>query len=258
MRKYYFCIVEGPHDSAAIGRFLKEFDLSIVQKVNEVDEFWSRMIPRTYPHQNDLLKRVPVPTFYQSSDRSIAIYSAGGEENIPIAFDSLINVSAEQLAGVAVFFDADDEEPKVKFNQMYRKLKDSIDKDLVSIIENVEFNKVKEASIKCGLFIFPNNRDKGTLENILLEGGSIAYPDFIAPAEEYLKSIPSIYKERWNKSKKSKVLFGVMANVLKPGSANQVTIQRDNWISEKTIVGTGQQKISEFLEELLAVNTKEN
>jgi len=106
------------------------------------------------------------------------------------------------------------------------------------------------------MFVFPNNQDKGTLENILLEGGNIAYPDFLIPARKYLESIPSSYKEKWNKSKESKALFGVMANVLKPGSANQVTIQRDNWISEETIKQTDQQKIKDFLIQLLDIDTK--
>lgn len=232
-----------------------EFGLSIIGKITEVDGFWNRMIPRTYPHQDDLLKRVPVPTFYQNDNLSVAIYSAGGEENIPIAFDSLVNVMVEGLSGVAVFFDSDEKMPEEKFNEMHQKLQLKIESDFLPIIEGVAFNQVKEAPIKCGLFVFPNNHEKGTLENLLLEGGNIAYLEFLIPAQRYLESIPSLHTEKWNEAKKSKALFGVMANVLKPGSANQVTIQRDNWISKETIKQTNQEKIKGFLVQLMDIHS---
>lgn len=251
MRDYYFFIVEGPHDSAAVGRFLKSYHCKIVRSLKDVDAFWSRLIPKNFPYQDDLLKRMPVPTFYQNDEISIAIYSAGGEENIPVAFDSLLNISTENLSGIAIFFDADEDNPERKFSKMHQKLMNSIDEEFIPIVEGLSFNKIKSSPIKCGFFVFPNNMEKGTLENILLEGGEIIYKDIIGHAKEYLNNVPSAYTEKWNDAKYAKSLFGVMANLLKPGSANQVSIQRDKWISDETIQQTSQRNLELFIKEMI-------
>ena len=49
MKKYYYLIVEGVHDSAAIGRFLKEKGIVLKRNVDQIDSFWERLIPRSFP-----------------------------------------------------------------------------------------------------------------------------------------------------------------------------------------------------------------
>lgn len=251
MRDYYFFIVEGPHDSAAIGRLLRPYHCKIVQKLENVDSFWARLIPKSFPYQNDLLRRMPVPVFYQNDTISVAIYSAGGEKNIPIALDSLLNIAVEELAGLAVFFDADEENPKDKFEKMHQEIVSSIDEELYPFIEGLHFNEIKSHPIKSSFFIFPNNEEKGTLEDILLEGGKIVYGDILGHAEHYLENIPPQYKEKWSEAKYAKSLFGVTANILQPGSANQVSIQRNEWINEETVTQTSQQNLKRFIDGIL-------
>ena len=43
------------------------------------------------------------------------------------------------------------------------------------------------------------------------------------------------YKENWGISSENKVKVGCIANVFRPGSANQISIRLDDWISEESI-----------------------
>ncbi|EGQ27035.1 hypothetical protein HMPREF9372_0957 [Sporosarcina newyorkensis 2681] len=78
MRKYFYFIVEGVHDTAALNRFLKNLSVKSIRQVGEVDSFWERTIP-TFPHNGDLQKRVPVPSYFQNESISIAVQNAGGK-----------------------------------------------------------------------------------------------------------------------------------------------------------------------------------
>lgn len=127
----------------------------------------------------------------------------------------------------------------------------SVDEEYIQIIEGLCFNEIKLSPIKCGFFVFPNNVEEGTLENVLLEGGEIVYNEIISHARDYLNKVPTPYTEKWNDAKYAKSLFGVTANILRPGSANQVSIQYDKWISDETIKQTSQQNLKLFIDEII-------
>lgn len=79
MKKYFYFIVEGIHDTAALWRFLKIKELQQVKKFSDLDHFWTSLVPKNYPHEDNLLGRMPVPTFYQNKTTSIAIRVAGSD-----------------------------------------------------------------------------------------------------------------------------------------------------------------------------------
>ena len=56
--KYYYFIVEGPHDLAAIGKILKLKDFSEVRNVSESIDTWRTLIPNKYPFIEDKLDRI--------------------------------------------------------------------------------------------------------------------------------------------------------------------------------------------------------
>ncbi|MEC1178885.1 hypothetical protein P9B03_10350 [Metasolibacillus meyeri] len=51
-----------------------------------------RLIPRSFPFNGDLLKRMPVSMFYENEEYAIAIQTAGGDSGISKVFDSLLNI----------------------------------------------------------------------------------------------------------------------------------------------------------------------
>ena len=195
---------------------------------------------------------MPVPVFYSNDEYSIAIQVAEGDSGIPKAFNSLLNLEFEQLAGVAVLCDADQKAAQQTFDNLLVKLKEEVDEDYHALFKNAVFGELTNETPSFGVYVFPDNVNTGTLENLLLEGGEIAYPDLIANAQIYVESIPETYRRRnWTISSSQKVLFGVMANALRPGKANQVSIQDNKWISDLTVTSISQNKLRDFITDLL-------
>ena len=85
-------------------------------------------------------------------------------------------------------------------------------------------------------YFFPDNYSQGTLENFLLEGAKIVYSDLLDNVNEYLERVDDKYKESWSRSSENKVQIGCIANIFQPGSANQISIRYDDWISEESIM----------------------
>ncbi|MGM0898257.1 MAG: DUF3226 domain-containing protein [Bacillota bacterium] len=255
LKRYYFFVVEGIHDSAAIGKVLKKRGFVNKRFIHEVDEYWDRLIPKSFPHKGDLQKRVPTPEFYQNETISIGVLNAGGETNIAPAIEgSVLNLSVDELSGIAIFCDADSLKAKLKFDAIYRHVQEIEDDEIKVIFKDVEFNKIKESSCKVGIFIFPDNNSIGTLEDFLLLGGETKYADLHELAQVYTKNIPSKYRREWGPTSENKVLVGVMANVLKPGKSNQVSISDNKWITEESLRETNQKELSDFLSAFVIQN----
>lgn len=256
MRKYFYFIVEGVHDTAAIWRFLKLMNLKKIEFKVEVDKFWERTIPNNFPHNDNLLKRVPIPMFFQNEQLSIAVQNAGGDSGLVKVFSSIENIDYEKLSGIAIFCDADRRSAEERFHHLYEDLLNKLDGDLKALVEGTAFRQIKRGEMKFGIYVFPNNRDKGTLEDLLLEGGEMVYKDLMDCAKDYLTSAKEIDKDYIKKAKitdsdENKILVGVMANIIKPGKANQVSIEDNNWISKDTVDGDMQQELKSFLSEML-------
>lgn len=62
MTERVYVVSEGPHDVAFLAELLRLWGFQRVAKLSRVDGYWAPLIPRTFPHDDDLLKRVPVPT----------------------------------------------------------------------------------------------------------------------------------------------------------------------------------------------------
>ncbi|ETP70339.1 hypothetical protein G159_02080 [Planococcus glaciei CHR43] len=259
MKKYYYFIVEGVHDTSAIWRFIKLMNLNRVLNSDEVDDFWDRTIPKNFPHNKELRKRVPVPTFFHNEEISIAIQSAGGDGELIRSMNSITNIDYTELSGIALFCDADQKMANQRFDEIYQKLMSEIlDEELMEIIKDTQLENVKKGKTNFGMYIFPDNENGGTLEDLLIEGAEISYKELLDLAKVYVddaKNIDARYIKdaRWSISSEKKVLVGVMANILKPGKANQMSIEDNKWISEFTIPETKQQKVQSFIQELISL-----
>jgi ABC-type transporter Mla MlaB component len=96
MRRVYF-VTEGPHDVEALGRLLSTLGAKRVKNISDLDPFWVRLVPRTFPHEGDLLRRVPVPIFFQSEQFSVGVHSAIGISQIPRVTRASLAVLSHQV-----------------------------------------------------------------------------------------------------------------------------------------------------------------
>lgn len=205
----------------------------------------------------DILERIaPQPSFLQNDDISIAVHVASGIteiiETIKLNIGNMSQKELHQLNGIAVFCDADQQTAEAtitKFNQE------------VDILKNIGLPKeiflessglVGGVPIKGGIYVFPNHKDAGTLEDLLLEGAEESYSELVPLARTYIADVPTHYKEKWSGSKEKKVLIGCIANVLRPGMANQSSIYYDNWLCQNTTEKCASiRSLNEFLKNIL-------
>lgn len=226
-------VVEGPHDAEVVGRMLKLHHAERVRQLDALDEYWRRLVPKKFPHEGDLLKRVPVPLFFSSDDLSVAVLVAGGVESVAdVATATWGNLDGEP-DGLGVLIDADEDDVQQRWSAVVAKLP----------VQNAGDSPgaVATGKPRAGVFIFPDNQSKGTLEHLLLECAEVAYPKLMTGAIQWIDPINpddvGIFcnaKERQDFTKPSgrqKALASSIAAVLRPGKAIQVSIQDNRWLT---------------------------
>ncbi len=239
MRRIYF-VTEGPHDVEALGRFLSTLGANRVQKIDQLDAFWKRLVPTRFPHEGDLLRRVPVPVFFQAEAFSVAVHSAIGISEISkVTRASLANLD-EPPAAVGVVVDADDRSASDVWNEILAEMRE-FDFGIAPGQSGV-------SEPRAGVFVLPNNKDHGTLETILLKCGERVYPRLIEGARSWIEPLDpddnTIFvdaKERKYLAKpagKHKAVVAAVASVLRPGRSVQVSIQDNRWLSDPEAMST--------------------
>jgi hypothetical protein len=265
MRFGYF-IVEGPHDQEFVGRLLK-IELGKMQRIRQeedLDARWEVLIPRTFPHDGDLLKRMPIPTFFQNQGWSIAVQNAIGDTGLANTleedFTSLDNALPEF---VGVFLDADTDSPQNRFNALRRELEQrGFALPTLQAPGQVCMGACyqDQAPMRLGIFVLPDNQATGTLEDILLECAETNYPTLYQAADSYVQSIDLNLSEFRADDRKDfnkptgprKATLSCISNILRPGKAVQVSIQDNRWIDQQTAELPRIQACLAFLQRLLS------
>lgn len=282
MRYAYLC-VEGQHDVAFLGRLLEHVHgASQIRTVaglkeQEVYEFWHKFVDLKFPHEDlrprarkgrrprptegDFTARMPVPAFYHLGDWSIAIQSAGGklEEIVSTVYDNFKNWDdVDRLSAFALVCDADDDLPCKNFENAKVMLNEYAPEfPILQSFAKLEKQGdiIQEDTIRTGFFVFPDNEHAGTLEHVLIQCAATSYNELLAAARDYIGRAEQSQALTWNDSKKLKATIGCVSNVLQPGSANQVSLQKDNWICAETLLLQPITRLNTFISHLLDLQT---
>lgn len=259
MMQYAYLVVEGPHDVEFVGRFLKLKGFSRVQLKSKLDKFWHPLVPKAFPYKDDLLRRVPIPTFFQSATHSIAIHSAMGDTKIINTIEETLAMSSwevNSLVGLGIVLDADNKgSPQERFD----KIKEGLQHFISALPESP--GKIVQGKPHCGIFIMPDNCSLGTLEDLLLECAELVYSPLLQCTQIFLNCVEPVVtqfekKERCDfENGTKKVKLGCIANVLRPGKSMQVSIQDNRWITEKTVKQPKMMQFNRFLQDLFALST---
>lgn len=236
--KHYLIIVEGAHDIAVIEKLLRLNGID--QKINsekELPEVWKHTIPTSYPFHEDRLERItPTPSFVKNANMSVAIKNANSDTEIMNVLKQTLHLmevrELDEISAIMLICDAD----KMPADKKRRELLDSRrETEDFSLDEAAMELDVMIKKIPVYTFIFPDNNKEGNLENLLLQTAEVAYPKLLDLATEYVEKASDfqISLKREQNGKKAKV--GCIANAMKPGKANQVSIADDNWISAETL-----------------------
>lgn len=251
--EYGYLAVEGQHEIEFVGALLKKRGLKRIEQKESVDPFWIRTIPKEFPYQGNLLKRVPIPAFFQDDDISIAVHSCGGFTQV---FDrvkmTFINTEAlpKKATGIGIIIDADYGVGGAE--KRFKSLKSRFEKDLKLKMPDRP-GEVLSGRPNSGVYILPNNLDQGTLDTILLECAEKVYPSLLKGAKHYienldLKKLNSDDKKQFRKpSGRNKATVGCVGSVLRPGKAIQVSIHDNRWVSAKTLTLEKVSSLKKFL-----------
>lgn len=230
-----YVAVEGPHDVELVAVLLGPDGFKRVQHRRDVDGYWDPLIPKTFPHRDDLLARVPVPTFLRSDQRWIAIHAAGGETNLVSKVEETLAVLSSPPSAVGVVLDADSRKSaQERFTSVAEKL------EKLGLVKPARPGEVCETSPRCGVYVLPDNASQGTLEDLLLECGAAVYPELLGAARGYIGGIdcawPELAKDDTGAFEKgagrNKATIASMASVLKPGKAIQNSTQDNRWLKD--------------------------
>jgi hypothetical protein len=253
MMKYCYIVSEGPQDIEFLVSLLKNYSLKRVTRLSLLDPFWKPLVPTSFPIDDDLMKRVPVPVFLQSADLSIALHSAIGITRLSNTIEeSLAVIPVTQIFGIGLVLDADDvKTPQERFGELLTKLA-----PIGLPLPTTPGEVVKNASPRFGVFITPNNSAAGTLEDILLACAQINYPDLVACATNYISNIDRTQlnqddlKEIKKPAGENKAIVSSISSILRPGKTLQVSIQDNRWIDAQTISLDSVKLVKIFLDEI--------
>ena len=167
MPKYGYVVAEGPHDAWLVYRLLRPFGLELVRLKSLLDPFFIRLVPTNYPPKDDLLKRVPVPLFLQSTTHAVAVHSAEGDRNlIEIVEENAVYLDVPKLTGIGILLDSDSNKSAV---DRYIEIRDGLREMRYPMPDGA--GAVSMDTPRLGAFVLPDNMSGGTLEDILLECG---------------------------------------------------------------------------------------
>jgi hypothetical protein len=253
--RYGYLVVEGHHDAELIGKLLRRKTLTSVTRLEELDDYWKFLVPSKFPINGDLLKRAPIPLFYQNGDCSIAVQIAGGNiTEIKKKLSATIENRATLLkdvvgAGIATDADYGSDKAIGKFNRLKKELKGLLNLPRYP-------GKVLNSQPKTGVFVFPDNKSTGTVENVLSKCAERVYEQIIEGAIKFVDNInlnllvKNDKREFKKESGRNKAKIGCVANILRPGKALQVSIHDNDWISDGTITIPEVSALKRFLEDL--------
>lgn len=228
----------------------------------ELAPFWTPLLPTAWPApkgSTDLLKRVPVPVFFQSQDVSAAIDSADGVSEL---LRSTANTrSTGELPGgdvlhaIGVVLDSDaDESAMARFTAIAKGL--AAEKFPLAPAPG----QVVAGPPRLGIFVLPDNAVAGTLEDLLIECAEKQYPELLASARTHVESVNAEvppYDKRdmvdfLKPAGRRKAIVGSIGSVLRPGKAIQMSIQDNRWVDGDALELPRLKTFRAFVDALLA------
>lgn len=234
----YLIIVEGAHDIAVIEKVLSLNGINKrVNQEEDLPEVWKHVIPTRYPFEQSRLDRIaPIPSFVKNDNISVAIKNATSDTEIIDTLQHMLHYmeigDVAKLEGIMLICDADLKNASKKRETLLNMWEDTQELKLDKMNMQLETSVRK---IPIYMFVFPDDCNPGNLENLLLETAKVAYPELLQWALEYIEKAADISKNLKREQDAKKATIGCIANTMKPGKANQVSIADNDWITENTL-----------------------
>jgi hypothetical protein len=268
MISFLYLVTEGVHDVAFLGKLLTVgWGASRIRTMEELDDAHRSWIgefkwPSFHRGKTQIDRlAVPAPVFYRLPEGTvIAVRNAQGISEI----GKTLTVDVEAFARIAINPDAigivldSDDEP---VEQRFRKVKATLEG--ASLAAPPALGEVTTGVPRLGVFALPEPGIAGTLEDLLLALGDVAYPALAAAARGYAAewrakadAEPAVadWKEMRKPAGTKKAAIAAMTAILKPGRSTQASLEDHRWLSEETRALDCIQPCVAFLNALLVIS----
>jgi Protein of unknown function (DUF3226) len=254
MPKYGCLVVEGPHDAEFVYRLLSPFGMRRIRTEPDLDPFFRPLIPRRYPPDGDLQKRMPTLLFLQSGSHVVGIHTALGDTRlIQTVQEDAVVIDFNRLTGIGILMDSDTGKSPA---DRYATIRDGLRGNSLAFPDASGI--VSVAAPRLGAFVLPDNQTQGTLEDLLLECAGQVYADLLSSATAHVDAAlqdQSLSTEDLAELRKpagrGKAIVSSVASVLRPGRAIQVSIQDNRWLRDMTLTLPRVRAVQDFLVNLL-------
>lgn len=259
MAKYGYLVVEGPHDVEFVYRLLRPYGFTRVRMEEDLDEYFRGLVPRSFPHDGDLQKRVPIPLFIASDTHLIAIHSAIGDTRLAKTIEETDTVvDLADSSGVGFIVDCDEGRSAV---DRYAAIRDRLQSSKFRFPESPgTIYKSGPTPVALGGYVLPDNEGPGNLETLLIECAKHEYPNLLASARSHVTVAsndstlrPGDGVDLKKEANFNKAVVGSIASVLRPGRAVQNSIQDNRWLRGRNLKLERIRSIQVFLRDLFQI-----
>lgn len=267
--KHTFLLVEGRHDAEFLARLLGVRGFRPKRLLTELAGELAGLIPRSFP-VNEMIPLTtpqPVPSFYEAHGTWVSILIGGGAA-AAVTLANALRTAARggfQPDAIGVVIDQDQHATAVLARDAFL-VEFAKQDDLPARLDfNIPPGGVPSGTPRVGLFVLPDNRQPGALEDLLLECGDVNYAALKRRAEEYAEAAltqcgltdDDLRREYGRPggqkylSKRKKAVVGVMGGILKPAAAVQNSIRDNRWLEAGALALPCVKAVSAFLDELI-------
>jgi hypothetical protein len=255
-RRLSYIAVEGPQDVEFIARLLKGAGFSHVKMKPEVEAAFAPLTDLKFPVGDDLTKRMPVPSFYQTADHAVAVHSSEGESRLAKNTIESLDATKGQVEAVGFVMDDDkNPDPASRLSELREQLGKQSKPAPFMLPQSLGL--IQPGPPRSGVYVLPDNLGQGTLEDILLECAGINYRHAACDAGNFIKNLDrtklatSEQKLLASGSNEKKAHVGALVSVLRPGKTTQVSIHDNRWLEGDSLNLPLVLAVRSFLRDLL-------
>lgn len=253
-------IVEGSHDAEFVARLLSAAGYGRITNAGELPEDWRKLVPTTFPKMGRGINQPhEVPQFRRAATGElITTLIAGGESNLAAGFAATLDALGRIPAAVGFVLD-DDRQPDP--NQRHATLVATAQDLLGEMMPDFPAipGAVNGGPPRSGVFVLPDNNSAGTLEDVLLEAGQVAYYRLLTQAEAFVAGVDQtelthedLRESRKNAGPKKQRVTAVTA-ILKPTRALATSLQDNRWLTGDALQQPLVARFRTWLHDLLAL-----
>lgn len=234
-------IVEGSHDAEFAGRLLKAAEYQRLTEEADLPEEWRRLIPTTFPRPGRGIDQPhEVPRFWRrSTGELVMILIAGGDSRLAQGCVAVLDALGRMPESIGFVLDDDTHpDPRRRHSTLLESLARL--RDAVPAFPG-DPGVVSAGSPRTGVFVLPDNRSAGTLEDLLLDAGKIAYPKLLRRAASFVAEIEKgeLTRDDLREGSKpagvKKQTIAAAVAILKPTRALAPSLHDNRWLDGEAL-----------------------